>query len=235
MTPLDAAASLAVGAVPAMAKTTITKEVVRHGVEETFRAGVREVSHLGCVSVPVTDVTQNVLLQAGKSGFKEVTGDAVKRSAGNIVMGEGSKIVVHDGATFAKKKGAQLTAGQGAKIVTEGTGAIAVKSASTEAAKSTSKQAVKQAAVTGAVVEGALCVGFMCKDAYELSQGSISGATFAKRQARNVTSSGSSVGFAVLGQAVIPIPVVGAAVGGVVGSFLGKSLGSLFGWYDEDD
>lgn len=73
------------------------------------------------------------------------------------------------------------------------------------------------------------------KDTVECINGDITGKTLAKRTARNTVGGGCSVGGAALGQVLIPLPFVGAAVGGFFGSMLGKGVSSLCGLYSEDD
>lgn len=172
------------------------------------------------------------LAQVGQSGLKRIADEGAKRSAG-IVLGNGAQIVVHNGATFAMREGATIAAEGTAKILTEGTGRVVTQSVVKAGAKDVAKKGVKAVAISGAVIEGALVVGFLVKDSADYADGKISGEVLAKRTARNTLGGGGSVGGAIAGQALIPIPFVGAMIGGVVGSLVGKGLSWGFGWFEE--
>lgn len=149
------------------------------------------------------------------------------RSGAKIVASGTGKLVLPEGMRVLGGKGAQFVGAGAGKIITKG----AVKAGS-----EVSKTVVTEAAVgASAAIEGGIAVAFLVKDSVEYSRGDITGKTLAKRTGRNVVKGGASVGGAVLGQIVIPIPVIGAMAGGLVGSGVGWFAGWGTGLYDEDD
>ena len=91
----------------------------------------------------------------------------------------------------------------------------------------------KRAIVISFVLELAL----ICNDCYEAHKKMEAGEMFkaeydevvVKRVAGGVCSVPMSIMDAALGQAICPIPIIGAIIGGIVGDFCGKIVGGVIG------
>ena len=79
----------------------------------------------------------------------------------------------------------------------------------------------------GVVIDVIVCGVFIANDVRKCATGGMSGQDLAANTATNVTGTAGGFVGALIGQAVCPIPVVGAFIGGVLGSVainLGWSL-----------
>lgn len=134
-----------------------------------------------------------------------------------------------------------------AKSTTKSTAKAASKSASKSATKSVAKMGTKAAAsgtVLGAIagiafavnvlIETPLCIRNLYKLHRQRKFEMISEQEFKRKRDRAMIVAASAVtggtAGAVIGQAVIPVPVFGAAAGGFVGNVVGQSCGYFEGW-----
>ncbi|XP_019613679.1 PREDICTED: uncharacterized protein LOC109461730 [Branchiostoma belcheri] len=188
-----------------------------------------------------------------KEGAKSVAKEGAKQVAsegGKNVVKEGAKSVAKEGTKQVVGEGAKTATKTAAKESTKTTAKESAKTAAKESAKTAAKEGTKAAAKSGGksfgkkIIENQGKIGIaltVAEESYyflsrtsesvdKLKNGMISGREFvaevATHAVKGVASGTATVVGATLGQTLIPIPVVGSAIGAMIG----KGVVGLGGW-----
>lgn len=183
----------------AIAKET-QKKFIEAAAKETFKVVFKE-------TMPK---------QAFSLATKNVAG-AAARSIGQ----QAGKIVMQKTVETTSKQAADLLVKQGGNLVVIKSSQETAKAIVKEGSKKTAASALKTTAIVGAVVETGFVVYDLIKDIKDPKK---TEEEVLVNLGKNSVKAASRVGGAVIGQALIPIPVVGGVIGSLVGGWLGGLL-----------